>query len=1134
MCDYYERGKSYRERDLSALNYQVTAKKEYFSRNNRSVSPNKFEENTYSRQIDYQDQVDKKIANLRLQKTEDELANKGISPDKTKVQNRRQNKLINRLDKIILEKEKKIMKMKAQDHVEREIEAFKECTFKPKITDSDKRGYSKPRTVSDLEEWDRQRLKKRSDNKLESLLNKYTFKPKLNKETKILASRLHRRGQSVEDRLLKYGKQYQKKNDIRKNMCTNGLFQPRKYIPEFKRGKLDKNNCQVGSSCKKSNKKQNSTPPSIRQHRANSKCSKPTNNEDLTTREANSIITSPSQIINSRRRLKFENSGNKKNLSKKKKLCNSNKKRKLNKRTSKIKENTVSHGEILTAKLNDTHGKNVKTLKQLEEFIGSNDIDNKKNTIAPLALKQIDNDKNNNNSDEQNATTVKELIRLQRNRLFGNFGGQPSNTNNKVEQEQTLSTFKSPDVVEMNDMNLDIVDKSCESISMNIPSLKQSLENKCNGSEEKSVINTIIKKSIELIQKNKFIQSKKNLQNSLYEEEYSIQFHEKLQSFLSSLNNNQLCSFGNEEFEQLSKDAEKNYRGRNPKRYNDIFEDCDDSESNYDYDCQLKVSEEQQDQADIYDTDLCFEGYKLDFKNSGTGTYDFNNHSITESSLDLNNDNNESEYILEKKPQQNNLKTATEKTCDKNLRHQLNDNSIQQEFTKSSSWQNQSSQQNGSTLQNHQILTTQQGTLSSKDTNQKYDQGSQYSLKNRMSSKASLEYRGTIGSSQYQNPSIEHPKTSKDSYRSSSKKKSTISSDLTYNLSLQEPLIQSKGALARCQKSLNQKNSSKYNFIDQPCVIDQNDSPETLRVLDTEKMLLGSTDKSSTEIFPTDLITFDNIPINNNKVREKSKTIQFKRNVKRSFSNKAKLKLDKINKGSSVTFDHQKITSDISKKTQACQNKTESIEQSITVNNKEEIDRSSSSETYNIQFQGSFRDSYKESSDKDKENLNLGNTDKFFFRNSSKAVAPENFDNDKFINFRNKQTQTQMYKDSQNSKIDILFEKQEASTISMNDTCDHMKLKDKFEEFVNNRFDCFGEKTGYGSNHNQKFNSSNKKRNSGLSYFAGKENSLRDRLAKINDEILKKRHVGKNEVPNFYQHSNEEGGVAGERANMMR
>ena len=124
MSDYYARIKRYTERDTSqtSVNYNQNVSKH--DSKNVSISPNhSTNRDTYNRCVSYKNNVSLKVAELRRKQKVDELGYKGISPDRLKVHNRKSNMLINRLDKIIIDKEKKIEKQRMNLSIDRDNEA---------------------------------------------------------------------------------------------------------------------------------------------------------------------------------------------------------------------------------------------------------------------------------------------------------------------------------------------------------------------------------------------------------------------------------------------------------------------------------------------------------------------------------------------------------------------------------------------------------------------------------------------------------------------------------------------------------------------------------------------------------------------------------------------------------------------------------------------------------------------------------------------------------------------------------------------------------------------------------------------------------------------------------------------------
>jgi hypothetical protein len=76
----------------------------------------------------------------------------------------------------------------------------RECTFKPTITI--RGSSSKKRTIDDLENWHKQKMKNRMDRIFDLQNTKPSFKPQINETPRCIAEVMPReRGVSVEDRL---------------------------------------------------------------------------------------------------------------------------------------------------------------------------------------------------------------------------------------------------------------------------------------------------------------------------------------------------------------------------------------------------------------------------------------------------------------------------------------------------------------------------------------------------------------------------------------------------------------------------------------------------------------------------------------------------------------------------------------------------------------------------------------------------------------------------------------------------------------------------------------------------------------------------------------------------------------------
>lgn len=103
-------------------------------------------------------------------------------------------------------------------------------------------------TKNDVELWYNSKVLRKLDRSFESIIDKYTihtFAPNINNNTKKIVRKNMKtncdRGISVEDRLLNYGEV--KKDKLKKmyENSTKGLFKPKKYMPEFRRSRLDRN-----------------------------------------------------------------------------------------------------------------------------------------------------------------------------------------------------------------------------------------------------------------------------------------------------------------------------------------------------------------------------------------------------------------------------------------------------------------------------------------------------------------------------------------------------------------------------------------------------------------------------------------------------------------------------------------------------------------------------------------------------------------------------------------------------------------------------------------------------------------------------------------------------------------------------
>jgi predicted nucleic acid-binding Zn ribbon protein len=97
MADYIQRLYQARQsRDSPEPFLDVLHPRNSWDSKQVSMAPSNFTQDTYSRLMDHKSHVSKKVSDLRKKKKADELGYKGISPDRKKVNNRKENMLINR------------------------------------------------------------------------------------------------------------------------------------------------------------------------------------------------------------------------------------------------------------------------------------------------------------------------------------------------------------------------------------------------------------------------------------------------------------------------------------------------------------------------------------------------------------------------------------------------------------------------------------------------------------------------------------------------------------------------------------------------------------------------------------------------------------------------------------------------------------------------------------------------------------------------------------------------------------------------------------------------------------------------------------------------------------------------------
>ena len=573
MSDYYARIKRYTERDTSqtSVNYNQNVSKH--DSKNVSISPNhSTNRDTYNRCVSYKNNVSLKVAELRRKQKVEELGYKGISPDKAKVHNRKSNMLINRLDKIIIDKEKKIEKQRMNLSIDRDNEAQKECTFKPKINtkyNNNRNSSSRKskRTVNDLEAWHKQKMKNRVEKTLEIMKDKPTFRPKLNDKTRKIAKEIEKRGTSVEDRLLKFGEVYHRNKKEMVNKSVEGLFVPKRIKKEIKNTDLPTLKYTDPPTQKNTDTNKGSTPSNF--NRENYRANR--------LKNANIHTKSPRKILNKyiSKSVEHHKRSPKIELSEEYDLKNkiSIKNLKNESEESKKMASHSSHNEYLSTSKNiqmdAKFNNNVHCKYEISKTkLSNNDTKDTLNTefmsnepekMKSLGLKFIDTEKFSENFCQQPDDQAPEPANLsafepikntkekQKNDiLFATkfFDKNAKSEINKIfmnntylepnDKTETTNTYKSPKIICINDQ--DLLGNEQES---------KTSKNQPKNCSENEVVESLITKSIETIKQHEDIISntlntnKVNSGQNLNNEEYTT----KLSAFIKSQSNALICNF---------------------------------------------------------------------------------------------------------------------------------------------------------------------------------------------------------------------------------------------------------------------------------------------------------------------------------------------------------------------------------------------------------------------------------------------------------------------------------------------------------------------------------------------------------------------------------------------------------------
>lgn len=562
MSDYYARIKRYTERDGSETSnkYQHNISKNEFSSKNISISPKGFNRDTYGRLTSYKNNVNVKVAELRRKAKVDELGYKGISPDRLRVNNRKNNMLINRLDKIIIEKEKKIEKQRMNLSIERDNEIYKECTFKPRINKNyynnrDSSSRKPKRTINDLEQWHKQKLKNRVDRTLEKINDKPAFKPKINEKTKRIAKEIEKRGISVEDRLLNFGEAYNRNKKDMINKSVEGLFKPNGRLKrEIKN--LDKSN-QKEVPCNSSRENYHA-----KRHNMRSNHTKSPRKilQKYISKSVEYEKSSPETKVDLAEEFKLETKPSLKNESPEKILLVSS--------SSHEEDHTNSQNIQMDAKFNNNINckydiaKNKLNKKDTKETMNTDFMSNEAEKMKSLGLKFLDTELNciQNEDFKQYLNQSSAVVsicnnneRLKNDILFATkfFDKNAKSEISKIfmnetysdpnEKIETMNTYKSPKIICINDQN----PIGCEQESQAVQSNLNNTEN-CSG---KDIVESLITKSIETIKQHEEIFSQrleindhKHINN--YKNPNDEEFQRKQNAFIKSLSNALICNFG--------------------------------------------------------------------------------------------------------------------------------------------------------------------------------------------------------------------------------------------------------------------------------------------------------------------------------------------------------------------------------------------------------------------------------------------------------------------------------------------------------------------------------------------------------------------------------------------------------------
>jgi hypothetical protein len=132
--------------------------------------------------------------------------------------------LSSRSARIISKKQKRLSSLKKEMMTEKVKEELKECTFKPRIN---KRSKIKRRRIEDLFVWQTHSRAKRCEKETAHVIETSQFHPKITKKSKEICEKgQYMTEQTVEDRLLLKAKNKRKKLDVLREQKYVGLFQP--------------------------------------------------------------------------------------------------------------------------------------------------------------------------------------------------------------------------------------------------------------------------------------------------------------------------------------------------------------------------------------------------------------------------------------------------------------------------------------------------------------------------------------------------------------------------------------------------------------------------------------------------------------------------------------------------------------------------------------------------------------------------------------------------------------------------------------------------------------------------------------------------------------------------------------------